>query len=57
MDDDIEQLLKALKLKRIRETLLEVMEWAEESSPSYTEFLRRLLRSEHTCCVARPMAA
>jgi len=53
MDDDLDQLLKVLKLKRIRETLPKVLEWAEESSPSYTEFLRRLLRSEHTAQQAR----
>ena len=47
MDDDLDQLLKGLKLKRIREILDERLERAEKEGPSYAEFLRRLLRAEY----------
>jgi len=48
MDDDLEQLLKGLKLRRLLEILESELAWAEEQGPSYTDFLRRLLRQEHT---------
>ena len=48
MDDDLEQLLKSLKLKYLVKVLEEELASAEEHGPSYTEFLRRLLRREHT---------
>ena len=48
MDDDLEQLLKSLKLKYLVQVLDEELASAEEHGPSYTEFLRRLLRREHT---------
>lgn len=48
MDDDLDQLLRGLKLKRILEILATELERAEAESPSYAEFLRRLLRQEHT---------
>ncbi len=47
MDDDVEQLLKNLKLSRIQEILDERLAAAEKEGPSYVEFLRRLLREEH----------
>ncbi|MBT3220086.1 MAG: ATP-binding protein [Proteobacteria bacterium] len=47
MDDDLEQLLKGLKLRRIREILDEHLERAEQEGPSYDDFLRRLLRAEY----------
>ena len=45
-DDDLDQLLANLKLRRIREILDECLEWAEKEGPSYADFLRRLLREE-----------
>ena len=48
MDDDLEQLLKGLKLRRLAEILANELASAEEHGPSYTEFLRRLLRQEYT---------
>lgn len=47
MDDDIEQLLANLKLRRIRDVLDRELERAEATTPSYTEFLARLLREEY----------
>lgn len=47
MDDDLDQLLKGLKLRRMRELLDEHLERAEQDGPSYTDFLRRLLRAEY----------
>ena len=47
MDDDLEQLLKNLKLKKIGQILAEEMTWAEREGPSYREFLARLLRQEY----------
>jgi len=47
MDDDIEQLLINLKLRRIRDVLDRELERAEATTPSYTEFLARLLREEY----------
>jgi len=48
MDDDLDQLLKGLKLKRLREIMDNELAWAEENSPSYTELLKRLFRQEYT---------
>jgi DNA replication protein DnaC len=48
MDDDLHQLLTGLKLKRLTEILEYELERAEQESPSYAEFLRRLLRQEHS---------
>jgi len=45
-DDDLDQLLKNLKLRRIHEILDEQLERAEKEGPSYADFLRRLLREE-----------
>lgn len=47
MDDDLEQLLERLKLRRIREILPMYLAAASEEGPSYSEFLKRLLREEH----------
>lgn len=47
MDDDLDQLLRGLKLSRIREVLPEHLAWAEADGPSYADFLRRLLRAEY----------
>jgi DNA replication protein DnaC len=47
MDDDLEQLLKGLKLRRIREILKRELERAEKHGPSYSDFLVRLLREEY----------
>jgi DNA replication protein DnaC len=48
MDDDLHQLLIGLKLKRLLEIMDTELERAEQEAPSYSEFLRRLLRQEHT---------
>jgi len=47
VDDDLDQLLKNLKLSRIRKILDRELERAEKEGPSYAEFLRRLLREEY----------
>ena len=45
-DDDLDQLLKSLKLNQIRRILAERLAAATAEGPSYEEFLRRLLREE-----------
>jgi len=47
MDDDLDQLLKSLKLRRAREVLDDHLERAEQDGPSYADFLRKLLRTEY----------
>jgi len=47
MDDDLEQLLRGLKLSRLLEIIDRELAIAEESRPSYTQLLRRLLRQEY----------
>lgn len=47
MDDDLEQLLKGLKLRRIREIINRELERAEKRGPSYRDFLVRLVREEY----------
>jgi len=47
MNDDLDQLLDRLKLRRIREILGRELKSAEKNNPSYSEFLTRLLREEH----------
>jgi len=47
MDDDLKQLLAGLKLKCLAEILDEELAWAEAHSPSYSDFLRRILRREY----------
>lgn len=48
MDDDLEQLLAGLKLRRLTEIMTEELAWAEEHAPSYTDFLKRLFRQEYS---------
>jgi DNA replication protein DnaC len=47
MDDDLEQLLENLKLRRIAEILPRELERAAKQPPSYSAFLARLLREEY----------
>ncbi len=47
MDDDLQQLLTNLKLRRMHQILDRELEHAERNSPSYADFLRRLLREEY----------
>lgn len=46
MNDDIDQLLKNLKLRRLREIVTDELARAEKRKPSYSEFLARVLREE-----------
>lgn len=46
LDDDLDQLLRNLKLKRIRDILERELETAATEHSSYSDFLRRLLRAE-----------
>ena len=48
MDDDLHQLLKNLKLKHLLKIIEDELAWAEESSPGYSDLLRRILRKEYT---------
>ena len=48
IDDDLHQLLKGLKLRRLLEIIERELAVAEEQGPSYTEWLKRLLRQEYT---------
>jgi len=47
MIDDLQQLLTHLKLRRILQILDRELENAEQNSPSYADFLQRLLRDEY----------
>ena len=47
MDDELDQLLRSLKLSRIREILDERLAAATAEGLAYSELLRRLLREEH----------
>jgi DNA replication protein DnaC len=47
MDDDLDQLLRGLKLHQLRAILDERLAAATAEGPSYEDFLRRLLREEH----------
>lgn len=47
MNDDLDQLLKNLKLRRMRDILREELERAEKKKPSYSDFLARVLREEY----------
>jgi len=46
MSDDLDQLLRTLHLKRIREILDRELERATQSQPSYSQLLARLFREE-----------
>jgi len=47
VNDDLDQLLKNLKLRRMREVLQDELARAEKKKPSYTDFLARILREEY----------
>jgi DNA replication protein DnaC len=47
MTDDLDQLLKSLRMKRIPEILERELERAQAQGSSYSEVLARLLRAEH----------
>ena len=47
MDDELDQLLKSLKLRRIREILEAHLASASADGPAYSAFLCSLLREEH----------
>lgn len=53
MDDDLEQLLTNLKLRKMREILEQELAWAEENGPSYRDLLARLFRQEYHSQQAR----
>lgn len=55
MNDTIDQLLKSLHLKRIRQILSTELAKAQDQSPSYREFLERLLREEYADRLDRHM--
>ena len=46
MSEDIKQLLKNLRLRKMAEIIEAELEAARKNSPSYTDFLARLLRAE-----------
>ena len=46
MNDNLDQLLKNLKLHRMREILERELKRAEKTQPSYSDFLARLLREQ-----------
>ena len=46
MNDELEQLLKSLHLKKILEIIDDELKRADKQQPSYTEFLVRLLRAQ-----------
>lgn len=46
MSEDIQQLLKNLRLRKMAEIVEGELEAAQKNSPSYTHFLARLLRAE-----------
>ena len=47
MNDNLDQLLKSLRLKRIREILERELERAAKKQPSYADFLAGLLREQY----------
>jgi DNA replication protein DnaC len=47
VNDDLDQLIKNLKLRRIREVLQDELARAEKKKPSYSDFLARILREEY----------
>jgi DNA replication protein DnaC len=47
MNDDLDQLLKNLKMRRVREVLPDELQRAEKKKPSYSDFLARVLREEY----------
>jgi DNA replication protein DnaC len=57
MTEELEQLLKNLRLKRMLEIYGEQLRAAEKEDVSYTEFLLRLLRSEWHCSQEQSLEA
>jgi DNA replication protein DnaC len=55
MDDNLEQLLKGLGLRRIQEIIKRELERAADKQSSYTDFLARLLREEYLAKQERSM--
>ena len=55
MDDNLNQLLKGLRLSRIHEIIGRELTRAEDKQPSYTDFLARLLREEYLAKQERGM--
>lgn len=55
MNDDLEQLLKSLRLKRMQQILDRELERAIKDKPSYSDFLGRLLREEYLAKQERSM--
>lgn len=47
MNDDLEQLLEGLRMRRTKEILGRELQRAQDEQPSYTDFLARLLREEY----------
>ena len=47
MNDDIDQLLKLLRLEKIRQIYDHEIQQAEKSKRSYSEFFARLLRAQY----------
>ncbi len=47
MNDDLEQLLKNLKMRAMREVIERELARAQKSKPSYAEFYARLLREQY----------
>ena len=48
MDDELEQLLRGLKLRHLLEIMERELAWAEENGPSYSDLLKRLFRQEYS---------
>jgi DNA replication protein DnaC len=47
MNEELDQLLHNLRLRRIHGILDQELRWAEKNEPSYADFLARLLRQEY----------
>lgn len=57
MNQEINKLLDALKLKHTRQVMAELLEAAQQSKPSYSQFLLNLLRQEYENKRNRTIAA
>ena len=55
MNEDLEQLLKSLKLQRMQEIISRELDRATKKQPSYSDFLARLLREEYLSKQERSM--
>jgi DNA replication protein DnaC len=55
MDDNLEQLLRTLRLKRMEEIIGRELDRAADKQPSYSDFLARLLREEYLAKQERSM--